>query len=190
MHADEIGERDQPERHEVERHEVERHEVDRNEAERNETEAQRIDRNWIELLQELRIVQTGGQVLTGFLLVLPFQDRFAEIGGGARALYLAVLSLALASTVLLLAPVMIHRAVFRSHRKDRVLRLSATLARVGLAILSVALVGLVALVFPLVLGTAWGLVAAALMAAFVAVMLLVVPARVRHHAASNPYVAD
>lgn len=180
MHADGIGERDQPEPHEV----------DHNEAERNETEAQRIDRNWIELLQELRIVQTGGQVLTGFLLVLPFQDRFAEIGDGARALYLAVLSLALASTVLLLAPVMIHRAVFRSHRKDRVLRLSATLARIGLAILSVALVGLVALVFPLVLGTAWGLVAAAVMAAFVAVMLFVVPARVRHHAASNPYVAD
>ncbi|WP_256821227.1 DUF6328 family protein [Dietzia sp. Die43] len=159
-------------------------------SERNETEAQRIDRNWIELLQELRIVQTGGQVLTGFLLVLPFQDRFAEIGGGARALYLAVLSLALVSTVLLLAPVMIHRAVFRSHRKDRVLRLSATLARIGLAILSVALVGLVALVFPLVLGTAWGLAAAAVMAVFVAVMLFVVPARVRHHAASNPYVAD
>jgi O-antigen/teichoic acid export membrane protein len=158
--------------------------------ERNETEAQRIDRNWIELLQELRIVQTGGQVLTGFLLVLPFQDRFAEIGDGARALYLAVLSLALVSTVLLLAPVMIHRAVFRSHRKDRVLRLSATLARIGLAILAIALVGLVALVFPLVLGTAWGLAGAAVMAAFVAVMLLVVPARVRRHTATNPYVSD
>lgn len=159
-------------------------------SERNETEAQRIDRNWIELLQELRIVQTGGQVLTGFLLVLPFQDRFAEIGDGARALYLAVLSLTLASTVLLLAPVMIHRAVFRSHRKDRVLRLSARLARTGLAILAIALVGLVALVFPLVLGTAWGLVAAAVMAAFVAVMLFAVPVRVGRHTATNPYVSD
>ena len=164
--------------------------TERNKTERNETEAQRIDRNWIELLQELRIVQTGGQVLTGFLLVLPFQDRFAEIGAGARALYLAVLSLTLASTVLLLAPVMIHRAVFRSHRKDRVLRLSARLARTGLAILAIALVGLVALVFPLVLGTAWGLVAAAVMAAFVAVMLFAVPARVRHHSATTPYVSD
>lgn len=175
MHVDGTGERD---------------EIERDETERHETEAQRIDRNWIELLQELRIVQTGGQVLTGFLLVLPFQDRFAEIGDGARALYLVVLSLALASTLLLLAPVMIHRAVFRSHRKDRVLRLSSTLARIGLAILSIALVGLVALVFPLVLGTVWGLVAAAVMAAFVAVMLFVVPARVRHHAATNPYVSD
>ena len=59
--------------------------------ERDETEAQRIDRNWIELLQELRIVQTGGQVLTGFLLVVPFQERFAELGGGARGALAIVL---------------------------------------------------------------------------------------------------
>lgn len=124
-------------------------------GERNETEAQRIDRR-IELLQELRIVQTGGQVLTGFLLVLPFQERFSEIGGGGRVLYPVVLSLALVSTVILLAPVMIHCAVFHSHRKDLVLRLSATLARVGLAILSIALIGLVALIFTLVLGAVWG----------------------------------
>lgn len=159
-------------------------------GERNETEAQRIDRNWIELLQELRIVQTGGQVLTGFLLVVPFQERFADISGGGRALYLVVLSLALASTVVLLAPVMIHRAVFRSHRKDRVLRLSAALARVGLAILSIAMVGLVALIFTLVLGAVWGTAAAAVMAVLVVVMLFVVPARVRHHVATNPYVSD
>ena len=158
-------------------------------SERHETEAQRIDRNWIELLQELRIVQTGGQVLTGFLLVVPFQQRFAELGGGARALYLVILALTLASTVILLAPVMIHRAVFRSHRKDRVLRLSATLARVGLAILSVAMVGLVGLIFTLVSGPGWGVVAAAVMAVFVVVMLFVVPARVRRRAVTNPYVA-
>lgn len=159
-------------------------------GERNETEAQRIDRNWIELLQELRIVQTGGQVLTGFLLVVPFQERFADIGGGGRMLYLVVLSLALASTVVLLAPVMIHRAVFRSHRKDRVLQLSATLARVGLVILAVALVGLVALIFTLVLGAVWGTVAASVMAALVVVMLLVVPNRVRRHTATTTYASD
>lgn len=159
-------------------------------GERNETEAQRIDRNWIELLQEMRIVQTGGQVLTGFLLVVPFQERFAEIGGGGRALYLVVLSLALASTVVLLAPVMIHRAVFRSHRKDRVLRLSASLTRVGLAILSIAMVGLVALIFTLVLGAVWGAAAAAVMAVLVVGMLFVVPARVRRHEATSKYVSD
>lgn len=174
----------------VDRHRERDRPGERDEAsERHETEAQRIDRNWIELLQELRIVQTGGQVLTGFLLVVPFQQRFAELGGGARALYLVILALTLASTVILLAPVMIHRAVFRSHRKDRVLRLSATLARVGLAILSVAMVGLVGLIFTLVSGPGWGVVAAAVMAVFVVVMLFVVPARVRHRAATTPYVA-
>lgn len=158
--------------------------------ERNETEAQRIDRNWIELLQELRIVQTGGQVLTGFLLVVPFQDRFADLGTGARALYLVILSLTLASTVLLLAPVMIHRAVFRSHRKDRVLRVSSLLARVGLAILSLALVGLVALIVTVVLGAGWGSAAGAVMALFVVVMLVVIPAHLRRHAATTPYAAN
>ncbi|HJC60504.1 MAG TPA: sodium:proton antiporter [Candidatus Dietzia intestinigallinarum] len=159
------------------------HETD----ERGETEAQRIDRNWIELLQELRIVQTGGQVLTGFLLVVPFQDRFADISGGARAVYLVVLALALVSTVTLLAPVMIHRAVFRSHRKDRVLRISATLARTGLAILSVAMIGLVGLIFSMVAGPGWGGVAAAVMAALVVVMLFALPLSVRRRTATTPY---
>lgn len=153
--------------------------------ERNETEAQRIDRNWIELLQELRIVQTGGQVLTGFLLVVPFQERFTEISGGARALYLMVLALALMSTVVLLAPVMIHRAVFRRHRKDWVLRWSHVLARAGLMLLSIALVGLVALIVTLVAGAGWAIPAAAVMAVFVGVMLFVIPVSIRRHAASG-----
>lgn len=101
-----------------------------------------------------------------------------------------VLSLALASTVILLAPVMIHRAVFRSHRKDRVLHLSVALARLGSAILAVVLVGLVALVFTLVLGPVPGIAAAAVMAVFVVGMLFVAPARVRRHAAGSRYVAD
>ena len=158
-------------------------------GERNETEAQRIDRNWTELLQELRIVQTGGQVLTGFLLMVPFQNRFGELGGAGRALYLAVLTLALGSTVILLTPVMIHRAVFRSHRKDRLLQMSATLAGTGLALLAVAMIGLVGLIFFLVVGTAGGVVAGAVMAVFVVAMLVVVPARVRRHHASATYGA-
>ena len=147
--------------------------------ERDETEAQRIDRNWIELLQELRIVQTGGQVLTGFLLVVPFQERFTEIGPGFRVVYLGVLSAALVSTVILLAPVMIHRTVFRRHRKDRVLHLSGALARIGLAFLAAALVGVVTLVFGLVLGALAGLSAALVMVVMVIGLLVLLPARTR-----------
>ena len=155
--------------------------------ERDETEAQRIDRNWIELLQELRIVQTGGQVLTGFLLVVPFQERFAEIGPGFRVVYLVVLSAALVSTVILLAPVMIHRTVFRLHRKDRVLHLSGALARIGLAFLAAALVGVVILVFGLVLGPLAGLFAALVMIVLVLGLLVLLPARTRRRVATQRY---
>lgn len=159
-------------------------------AERDETEAQRIDRNWIELLQELRIVQTGGQVLTGFLLVVPFQSRFQDIGTGFRSLYLVVLALALVSTVVLLTPVMIHRVVFRSHRKDHVLRLSSTLTRLGLGTLAAALAGVVGLVFGIVLGAVAGGLSIAVMAVLLLAMLVVLPARTRRRVASERYEAS
>lgn len=156
-------------------------------SERGETEAQRIDRNWIELLQELRITQTGGQVLTGFLLIVPFQEQFTELGPGYRTLYLVVLSLALISTVLLVSPVMIHRAAFRAHRKDRVLRRSNTLAMVGLGFLGLALIGVVGLVFALVLGPVWGTVAAGVMTLLVGGALVVLPLSIRRGTASEEY---
>ena len=58
-------------------------------TERDETRAERLDRNWASLLQELRVAQTGVQVLTAFLLTLPFQSKFDELGDGERILYLA-----------------------------------------------------------------------------------------------------
>ena len=56
---------------------------------RDETPAQRLDRNWTELMQEIRVVQTGVQLLTGFLLTLPFQQRFTELTHLQKWLYLA-----------------------------------------------------------------------------------------------------
>ena len=156
-------------------------------SERGETEAQRIDRNWVELLQELRITQTGGQVLTGFLLIVPFQEQFAELGPGYRALYLVVLSLALTSTILLVTPVMIHRIAFRSHRKDSVLARSNFLAIIGLAVLGAALIGVVGLVFSLVLAPLPGVAAAAVMAALVLSLLVFMPTWVRRGVASENY---
>ena len=61
---------------------------------RSETETERLDRNWASLLQELRVVQTGVQLLTGFLLTLPFQQRFDVLDGDMRVLYLATVSCA------------------------------------------------------------------------------------------------
>ena len=62
--------------------------------ERNETDAERYDRNWIELIQELRVAQTGVQVLAGFLLTLPFSSRFGDIDSQHRTIYLVAFSLA------------------------------------------------------------------------------------------------
>ncbi|MDY6999819.1 MAG: DUF6328 family protein, partial [Actinomycetota bacterium] len=83
---------------------------------RRETEMERLDRNWNSLLQELRVVQTGVQVLTGFLLTLPFQGRFDILDGGMQNVYLVTVCTAVLSTALLVAPVAMHRLLFRRHR--------------------------------------------------------------------------
>src|SRR5947208_11482781 len=89
---------------------------------RHETEAERIDRNLIELLQELRVAGLGVQVLFGFLLSLPFTNQFRKLGSGERDLYLATLVLATVATALLLGPVAYHRLVFRQRQKERLVR--------------------------------------------------------------------
>src|ERR1700709_2032026 len=87
-----------------------------NAEERNETPTERLDRNWTSLLQELRVVQTGVQLLTGFLLTLPFQQRFDVLDQQMRTAYLATVACSVGATVLLIAPVGIHRLLFRRHR--------------------------------------------------------------------------
>jgi hypothetical protein len=85
---------------------------------REESHDQRMDRNWNELLQELRVSQTGVQILAGFLLTLPFQQRFEGLRAPERTLYLCTVVVACASTLLLVTPVVLHRALFRRHAKD------------------------------------------------------------------------
>src|SRR5262249_39836401 len=87
---------------------------------RSETETQRLDRNWLSLLQELRVVQTGVQLLTGFLLTLPFQQRFDTLNTTMRVVYLITVGCSVAATVLLESPVAMHRLLFRRHRIEYV----------------------------------------------------------------------
>src|ERR1700757_5439049 len=84
--------------------------------ERGETEIERLDRNWNSLLQDLRVVQTGVQLLTGFLLTLPFQARFDGLSTTMRVIFLATVGCSISATVLLEAPVAMHRLLFRRHR--------------------------------------------------------------------------
>lgn len=132
-----------------------------NDADRDETPGERLDRQFSELLQELRVTQTGIQLLGGFLLILPFQERFAEVGDGLRLVYLGAVATATLATFFILAPVSLHRSLFRTHRKDAVVRVGDALARMGLGLLAVATTLVAALVFGVVLGIGAAWVAAA-----------------------------
>lgn len=155
--------------------------------ERSETVAQRIDRNWNELLQELRVTQTGVQILTGFLLILPFQARFDVLGPGEKVLYLWVVSLALIATVLLLTPVMLHRLLFRRHAKDVLLRVSTRLAVAGLFVLAAAVAGIVWIVWSVVAGPANSWWATGVVVATVAALWLLLPQLMRRKISTEPY---
>ncbi|MBF6180230.1 Uncharacterised protein [Nocardia otitidiscaviarum] len=132
---------------------------------RGETEAQRLDRNWNSLVQEARIVQTGVQLLTGFLLILPFQSRFDALSDPMRGLYLVTVTASIVATVFLVAPVSTHRLLFRRRRLDEVVRAAHTFDLVGVVLLGVALTGVAVLIFAVVLGNTAGVIAGCCFAA-------------------------
>lgn len=142
---------------------------------RQETETERLDRNWASLLQELRVTQTGVQLLTGFLLMLPFQQRFEILDGPMRMVYLATVGASVAATVLLIAPVGMHRLLFRRHRLAVLVAAAHRCAYSGLILLGVALVGVTVIVFDAVVGTTVALVAGATALVMFAVFWLFVP---------------
>ncbi|WP_225226511.1 DUF6328 family protein [Oerskovia gallyi] len=127
---------------------------------RDETDDERADRNWAELLQELRVTQMGVQILTGFLLTLPFQQRFGELDSAQRNVYLCLVVLSVLATGLLVAPVSLHRMLFRQHLKARLVTSADRLARVGLVVLALVVTGTVLLIFDVVVGWTAAVIAA------------------------------
>ncbi|HEX3002813.1 MAG TPA: DUF6328 family protein [Angustibacter sp.] len=146
---------------------------------RTESHDERMDRNWNELLQELRVSQTGVQILAGFLLTLPFQQRFSQLGTPERTLYLVTVVVACLSTLLLVTPVVLHRALFRRHAKDTLVRAADRLARAGLVALGVTVSGVVTLVFTVVLGGWGGAVAGTLLLLALGASWWLLPSRLR-----------
>ena len=118
---------------------------------RDETELERWDRNFTELLQELRVAQTGVQILFAFLLTLPFTNRFTQATETDRGVYVGTLVAAAAATALLIAPVSYHRLVFRKGRKPQLVQTGSTLAMLGLGCLLLAMLGAVFVVVDVVL---------------------------------------
>ncbi len=149
------------------------------ETDRRESLVELLDRNWAELLQELRVVQTGVQLLSGFLLTLPFQQRFQSLTTDQRNLYLVVVSLATASTALLVGPVPLHRILFRRHSRALLVSAAHYCALVGSLLLGLALSGVNLLVFDVVVDRRAGLSAGAATLAVLASLWLVGPLLVR-----------
>jgi hypothetical protein len=112
---------------------------------RNETDLERCDRNLVELLQEVRVVQTGVQVLFAFLLMAPLTPVFQDLGSLQQAEYFATLLCAAAGAVLLIAPTAYHRVLFRRGDKEYLVAVANRLTIVGLAAVGLSMVG--ALVF-------------------------------------------
>jgi hypothetical protein len=117
-----------------------------------ESALSRWDRNFADLLQELRVVQTGVQILFAFLLTLPFSTRFVRADLFDRVTYLVALLASAAAAGMLIAPVAYHRMLFRRRRKPEVVRSSHRMAAGGLALLAVAMVASVLLVADVVVG--------------------------------------
>src|ERR671929_759999 len=121
---------------------------------RNETPLERLDRNLVELLQEVRVVQTGVQVLFAFLLTVPFSARFDEITDFQRGAYFAALVGTAAASVLLIAPTSVHRLLFRRGQKEYMVDLSNRLAIGGLLSLAIAMIAAMLLVSDVMFGMA------------------------------------
>jgi Family of unknown function (DUF6328) len=143
---------------------------------RHETVSERMDRNWNELLQELRVTQTGTQILTGFLLAVAFQQKFDQLSVAQHRAYLGLIVTAVLTTALALTPVNLHRALFRRHAKATLVAVSNVLLRIVLLGVALVLAGTVVLIFDVVAGgraaTVAGVVSVVLLVALASLPLL------------------
>jgi hypothetical protein len=149
---------------------------------RNESAIEKLDRNWMELLQELRVLQTGVQILAGFLLTLPFQSRFETLDDYQTTLYLANVALAALTTALILLPVSVHRRLFRLHLREALVSSADRIAKVSLAGVALLSVGTSSLVFDVTAGREAGLWAGGVLLVVLLVLLGFVPGRLRRRA--------
>ena len=157
----------------------------RSDDDRDESRLEKLDRNWNEMLQELRVTQTGVQLLTAFLLSLPFQQRFKTITNEQQDLYLATVVLSIAATAFVITPVSLHRAVFRLHDKERLVAIADLTAKIGLGLLGLAVTGVAALIFSVVVGTVAAVCAGIVTFLVFAVLWLIIPLVARRQAESR-----
>jgi Zn-dependent protease len=149
---------------------------------RNETREEQLDRNWAELLQELRVLQTGVQILAGFLLTLPFQQRFEKLDDWEVNLYLTNVVIAALTTAFILLPVSVHRRLFRKRLKETLVSSADTITKIALGGIALLSAGTAALVFDVAAGQSAGVTAGAALLGVMVVMLVFVPLRLNKRA--------
>ena len=125
----------------------------------DETPTERLDRNWDDILQELRVTLTGTQVMTGFLLALAFQQRFTDLDQFQVDVYLGLVVVAAAETVLGLAPVSLHRTLFRRRAKEVIVRIANRILKITIVVVALTLSGTILLIFDVVVSRPAGIVA-------------------------------
>jgi Family of unknown function (DUF6328) len=139
---------------------------------------QTINRNWTELIQELRSTQTGVQVLTGFLLAVPFTDQFQRLDHFERTAYLVVLTTAVGASMAVLAPIAYHRILFRRDRRPWLVETANRIARAGLVLAALTMCGVVFLAFDLAASRTAGVIASLVALLTYVALWVVVPLRV------------
>lgn len=152
---------------------------------RAESERGQLDRHWAELLQELRVTQAGSQILTGFLLILPFQARFQELSAIEHLIYLVLVALSTLAVVLSLTPVILHRSTFRQGVRARLVAIAHVLLRLTLGAVALAVAGTMQLIFGMVLGVTAGAIAAGATLLVTAIIWVTLPVIARSGAPAN-----
>ncbi|MDQ1391233.1 MAG: hypothetical protein QOG97_3513 [Acidimicrobiaceae bacterium] len=142
-----------------------------------ETPHQRRDRELGELLQELRVVLPGVQVLFAFLLVLPFQSHFDRLTAPGRTVYSATLLASAVATVLLIAPAAVHRFNFRGHDKEWIIQTAQRCVLAGTFVLAAAIVGAIFVAASALYHDAWATVLASGLGGLVTWMWFILPLR-------------
>jgi hypothetical protein len=142
----------------------------------HESEKKRWDRNFSDLLQELRVAQTGVQILFAFLLTLPFSSGFPRSSQFQKDIFVVALLAATFAAAMIIAPVAFHRALFRQGRKPELVRYAHKMATGGLAFLLISMVSSVLLVTDYLLSLPMAIIATAAAAIFLLTFWAAIPA--------------
>lgn len=156
---------------------------------RHETFTERLDRNWDEILQELRVIQTGTQILTGFLLAAVFQSRFSDLDDYQRTVYACLVVVTILTTVMGLAPVSLHRVLFRHRAKATIVASTDRLLQFTMGGVAITLAGTAMLIFDFVFGRVGGVLAGAGVLVVVSMLWIVLPRVLRRRAVAEAAVS-